>query len=173
MVSILQAEFINLILEIAKKNLMHDGRLDAVLFLELSNQQRLVHALEALPHKPDERALQLFRLGTLFRHEGKELAAAVLLVEAWFLEPKKAPGSLEIAPHAHPLRQEAIMIAGRDLKKTRITFVVAPFKRDRDNRPVWQPIQLAVYNVKREAGTGFVGLIDDFFAGYLTTRADT
>jgi hypothetical protein len=170
--SILSAEFIETVLGIAKRNLEQDGRLCGVLFLELAKGQRLVHTLEQLPAKPDERAFQLFRLGKALRREGKELEAAVLIVEAWYLDAKKAPGIMKISPHAHPLRQEAIMIAGRDLRKARITFVVAPFTRALGNKPAWQRVDLAVYNVKAEAGTGFEGLIDDFFSGYLSPNAD-
>jgi hypothetical protein len=168
--SILSSQYLETILAIAKKNLAQDGFLQPVLFLQLTNGRRLLYTGE-LPKTSKGRAAAFLKVGKWVRREGKEVDEAMFLCESWFVDAQ-APAALRIRPSHHPLRQEAIFMAGRDLSKTRVAVVVAPFRRDENNKPIWEPLLAESDNAPSSEGVGFVGLIDSFFAGYRSSEAD-
>jgi hypothetical protein len=165
--SILAARFVENILETAKRNLERDGRLSPVLFLRMKNGRRQAWLLHP-PRTAQERSEYFFRVGATLHKEGLPVEEAVTLMEAWFVEVQKAPQALSIPPSQHPRRRECIVLFGRDVGKGRSTFVLAPFSKDREGKPVWEPAPFESSDAPRGEQMAFVGLIDDLFAGYLS-----
>lgn len=154
--SIVTQEHFEGIVRIAKENLIKDGSLVPVLFVRLDSGTMEVGALD-LPHSADERRAYLFGVGRTLREKGKVIDEAVLVMEGWFVEADKAVSPLSVPPSQHPQRQEAIVVIGRDAKKTRLISLIQPFGRNDQHEPIWGQVKVI-------DGMRAVGLLDALFA---------
>lgn len=75
----------------------------------------------------------------------------------------KAPDAHKFMPREHPLRQEAIMLVGRNAEETRQTQIVQTVKRDKKNEPVWGSYIVETYNEPMTENNKVGGLIDALF----------
>ena len=161
--SILTQEFVETILTGARENLREHSRLLPALFLHLESGQRLIFTLK-LPDTPEEKQAYFTTLGLSFRLASQEIREALFVSEAWFVEAEAEGGAFEVAPSQHPARREVICIVGRDAQRTRVTYLIQPFHRERQNQPVFEPIILEQYNAPADAGYQADSLIDYLFA---------
>lgn len=164
--SLLSYEAVRPILELAKKNLVSDGFLQPVLFVTLGTGQRLICGVE-LPQTFEQRREYFQRLGASFQQDRKVVREALFLSEGWYVNVRTSPGAFAVPPSRHPQREETITVIGRDAAKTRVTFLVVPFKRVANGELVWQPIGFATYAAPTGEEMGVSGFLDDFFEGYL------
>ncbi len=160
--SILESASVQVILEIAKKNLERDGDLHPVLFLRLASGERAVLPIN-LSGCSDERKAAVAQVGRVLRSQGKIVEEALFLSVGWFVKVSEPALDLKVPPSQHPNRRESILIVGRDATRTRTTSLIQSFSRDGNGKPRWQEIEMAEYNVPVEAGSGPLGLIDYLF----------
>lgn len=161
--SILGQEFVEGILNQARRNLEKDGSLVPVLFLLFKGGERGILPL-ALPETTAERQAYFRAIGLAFQSTRKPIAEALMVSETWYVAvDKDKPLSLDVRPSQHPKRREAITVMGRDAERSRYTAVIQLFHRDRHRHPVFEPITEADYNAFVTPGTGPVGLLDDLF----------
>lgn len=159
--SILAREFVEKVLMTAQENLKRQGSLLPALFLELESEGRALIAPE-LPPTSEERKRFFAALGLTIRLAGHRIREALFVSEVWFVTDEDTP--LEVPPTEHPNRREAITIMGRDADHTRVTYVLQPFSRDQQNRPVFGPKEFEGYNEPTEKIPQRLDLIDALFA---------
>ncbi|MCC6168712.1 MAG: hypothetical protein IT329_15935 [Caldilineaceae bacterium] len=160
--SILVKREIDRILQIARRCFDERCAMQTTLFVHVSGNERIAMPL-VLPETYDKKALMFFALGHQLHERGLTPNEAVLLSESWFVGVQSAPAALKIPPSQHPSRQEAIVAIGRSADGSRYSQVVQPFTRDTENRPVWQPIPIAMYDEKRTGQDGPTGILDYLF----------
>lgn len=160
--SILVKPEIDKLMQIAKQCAEHGHPFQQVLILHVAGDQLLYMPL-TLQGDAEAKASQLLILGRQLYERGLTPSEAVLLCESWFVNMQEAPAAMEFAPSEHPARQEAIVAIGRSADNRRYSQVLQPFTRDKDNRPVWQPIPMAMYDEERESGDGPTGILDFLF----------
>lgn len=161
--SILEKSFGEGLLRQARLNLLRDGSLAPVLFVEFQNGEKGILPLE-LPENPEEKPDYFFTLGLVFVSAGKQLNEALMLSETWYVsKDEDANLSLDVPPREHPQRREAISLMGRNAGGTCFTFVVQPFGRDLHQRPVMEQVAIAEYNVSSRAELAAVGVLDSLF----------
>lgn len=147
----------------ARLNLLRDGSLAPVLFVQFQNHEKGVLPLE-LPTDPEEKPEYFAIIGLVFASAGKQLNEALMLSETWYVSREEdAALTLEVRPSEHPQRKEAISMMGRNAQRTRYTFVVQPFGRDTRQRPVMERVAIAEYNIAQTAGVAAVGVLDYLF----------
>jgi hypothetical protein len=167
--SLLTQQAVDPILETARRNLAYEGALYPMLFVQFKDSQSILLPLE-LPDDPEAKRDYFAELGSLVRRNCRGgLGATLYLGEGWLVDGRSAVDAAKVAPGApwarHPCRQESIAVVGRNAQNTRHTFVVQPFGRDPQGKPVWQPIANAVYNQPPAQGVRMDGLLDWFFVG--------
>ena len=163
--SILGQEFVETVLQAARVNLERDGALHPVLFLRLRSDERMVMLLKELPNTAGERQEYFTALGMALRHTGRRIDEAVFMSESWYVEMEKGEAEIDVAPSQHPQRREAITVMGRDAKRTRLTHLIQPFRRDDQNQPIFDQRVMEEYNIPADQFPQAVGLIDHLFAG--------
>lgn len=153
-----------MLLETTKDLLLTKGGMLSVLYIKDSNDQTsFINLAEAGPmDDPEFRIITISALGKEFRSQGIHIVEAVMLFEGWYLSAK-APDAHRTPPSQHPLRQEGLLIMGRNAANSRSTSVVQPFTRDDQNRPVWQELIVAEYNTPVTTSTRPIGLLDYLF----------
>lgn len=161
--SILGQQFVEFILEGARHNLQKDGSLAPMLFFEFKNGEQGILPL-TLPATVEERQDYFRAIGISLSAAGKAIDQALFLCETWYVESEEGKRlALDVPPRRHPNRRQAITVMGRDAERTRYTAVIQLFHRDRQQRPVFEPITQADYDAFITPGTGPVGLIDHLF----------
>ncbi len=163
--SILAKEFVETVLEVARKNLERDGALHPVLFLELRNDEQLVMLLKEFPDTVEERQDYFTALGLALPHTGRRIDEAVFVSEAWYVGMEEGGTEFDVAPSQHPERREAIVVMGRDAKRTRLTHVLQPFHRGEQNQPIFDQRVMEEYDIPADQFPEAVGLIDYLFTG--------
>jgi hypothetical protein len=158
--SLLNQETVEQILGGAKHNLITDGSVQPVAFLHCQNGERFVTPLR-LAGEYEQRTGYMLTLGKKLKQEGKHLLEALMVMEGWFVEKPDFP--LTVRPSQHPARQEAIVLVGRDAKRTRYTSVVQPFRRDGPQGIRFVPVVMAEYAAPLTKGKRPEGLIDFLF----------
>lgn len=162
--SILGKEFVDIVLGAAKVNLEKDGELVPALFLRLDSGEQLVVALGDFPATSDEKRVYLSVVGMALSDTGRRINEAIFVCEAWYVSVKKEErADLKLPPSQHPKRQEAIVVMGRNRERTRLTHVLQPFQRDAQNRPVFDEVAMAAYNIPAEQTPQAFGLVDYLF----------
>ena len=161
--SILTQEFIEPILAVTKEFLKANDYLGPALFLRLEHDEETIVPLPHLSElkTTEERRSYFSSLGSSLRQAGEIIHEAVFVSQVWSVGPEEE-GAFDIAPSKHPKRKEAISIVGRDSQGTRFTYVLQPFSRDSQNRPVFEPME-ADYNIPLEEEKHSTGLIDHLF----------
>jgi hypothetical protein len=162
--SILVKQEIDKLLQIAKQCAEQGHPIHQELILQVAGDQ-LLHMPLTLQGDAEAKASQFLVLGRQLHERGLAPCEAVLLCESWFVNVQTTPAALKFAPSEHPARQEAIVAIGRSADNRRYTQVVQPFTRDQANRPVWQPLPLAMYDEPRTAQDGPTGILDFLFEG--------
>ena len=160
--SILAKAVVDAHLRTARQNLERDGFLQPALFLHLAGDQTLVMPL-SLPKTSEQKASYFLHIGRYLVERGLVPSEALLLSESWWVAVQEAPAALEIPPSEHPSRRQAIILIGRSADNRRYAQVVQPYTRDAHKRPVWQPVQFAVYEEDKTAEFSSVGLLDYLF----------
>ena len=162
--SILSRDFVRAILLGADENLQRDGSLQPVLFLRLKNGKRGIVPLE-LPETHAEKEMYFAGLGLFVARTSGPLDEAVFVSESWYVSPEQGTDFSRIRPSRHPLRQEAILISGRNAAETREAFVIQTFGRDAQNRPVPGAVMVEEYHdtTDDEPGLHAVSLLDYLF----------
>jgi hypothetical protein len=161
--SILTEEFVEPILTVTREFLKYNDHLGPALFLLMENGEQGVIPLaylDSLKSTKDKRAY-FTSLGLSIRQAGDRIREALLVSDVWYIKPEEE-GTLDITPSKHPNRKEAIAVVGRDAQGTRFTHVLQPFRRDSQDRPIFEPIE-AKYNVPPEGEHRSTGLIDHLF----------
>lgn len=162
-VSMLTKGIAESLLKAALENVELDGFLVPVLFLDVTEQGRLIHTLKAMPNTPEQRQTYFNHIGSHYWRLGQRIQEAVVLMESWFVLPQEAPGALRMQPSQHPCRKEAVVLIGRDAANTRSTQVIQPITRDASNKPVWNKPLMALYDEPVKQGYSTQGLLDDLF----------
>ncbi len=159
----MEKSFAEGLLQQARLNLLRDGSLAPVLFVQFQEGEKGVLPLE-LPENADEKPGYFATLAVVFMGAGKQLNEALMLSETWYVSKEEDVNlSVDIRPSEHPQRKEAISLMGRNAAATRFTFVVQPFGRDLQQRPVMEQIAIAEYNIGQTTGITAVGLLDYLF----------
>lgn len=161
--SILERQFVENILATARHNLEVDGALAPVVFARLGDQMVVPVGFPDLPTDPDLKRMVMIGLGTKLREQGQEIAEAIMLLEAWYVNGLQYQDAAKIRPSQHPGRQEAIVAVGRNADNTRGTTVIQPFLRSDEHKPVWMKIPVADYNTSAANSVHAVGLLDYLF----------
>lgn len=161
--SILTKEAIERLLKIARENLVRDGFLLPVLFLQLAAKAPLILELRKFPNTSLEKQAYFGNIGAHFGRLGQRIEEAVSLAEAWMVLAQQAPAAFRFPPSRHPSRQEVLALVGRDAANTRSTQVIQPFARDAGNKPLWREPAIAVYNEPVMQGHHAHSLLDDLF----------
>lgn len=165
--SILSKEFVEEVLSIAQDNLIRDGALKPVLFLQYEFDERVVFPLE-LPDTTEEKQIYFAAIGVAIRKSGKKIYEAMQITETWYVANEE--NLLEISPSEHPNRKEAISVFGRDRQGKLATILLQPFSRDIHNQPIFEPIEIEQYNVPINTGIHPVGLLDYLFLPHRSRR---
>ena len=163
--SILAKEIVETILRGAQENLRRDGSASPVLFLRLESGEKGAIAL-ALPETPSAKAAHFNPMGQVFQRVGIRIHEALFVSESWYVSAKKDKGiAIDVRPSQHPDRKEAIVIVGRNAKRTRHTVVIQPFSRDIELMPVFEEITIAEFNKRPEDLKSLppTGLLDYLF----------
>jgi len=164
--SLLTRTFMTTVLSIAKANLERENHLVAMLFVQGSVESRGDRAtavpLLDLPGDAAQRHLYFLNWGSRLRRELGELAEAVYLGETWWA-PTSIHDIRKVAPSAHPDRQEAILLVGRNATNTCQAVLLQSFTRDRLHTPVWGDIPFETYG--KTDDLRFLGLLDSLFEG--------
>lgn len=163
--SILSKQEIDQILQVAKQCVEQGKCVQQLLLVHVAGDRFLQMPLH-LEGNADTKALQLLTIGASLQAQGQTPSEALLVCESWFVEPLKAPAARRFAPSQHPARQEAIVIVGRSADNLRYSQVIQPFTRDQANRPVWQPLLLAMYDELRTPQDGPSDILDALFEGF-------
>ena len=163
--SILAKEFVETVLTAARVNVERDGALHPVLFLELRSDEQVVMLLKEFPDTVGERQEYFTALGMALSHTGRRIDEAVFVSEAWYVGMEEGGTEFDVAPSQHPERREAVVVMGRDVKRTRLTHVLQPFHRGDRNQPVFDQRVMEEYNIPAEQFPQAVGLVDYLFAG--------
>ena len=163
--SILAQEFVETVLQAARMNLERDGALHPVLFLQLESREQMVMLLKEFPDTVEERQEYFTALGIALSHTGRRIDEAVFVSEAWYVEMGEGRTEFDVAPSRHPQRREAIVVMGRDAKRTRLTHVLQPFHRGDQNQPVFDQRPMEEYDIPADGFPQAVGLVDYLFAG--------
>ena len=160
--TILVQKLVEAMLHSARWKLARDGGLQPVLYVLIVGDTALEMPL-TLPDTSEMKAKYFFGIGRHLHERGLQPREAVLVSESWFVAVRQAPAAMDFPPSEHPSRQEAIVLIGRSADNRRFTQVVQPFTRDKQNRPVWQAMPMAVYDETQTPGKGSAGLLDYFF----------
>ena len=163
--SILGQEFVETVLTAARLNLERDGALHPVLFLQLESREQMVMLLKEFPDTVGERQEYFTALGMALSHTGRRIDEAVFVSEAWYVGMEEGRTEFDVAPSQHPQRREAIVVMGRDAKRTRLTHVLQPFQRGDQNQPIFDQRVMEEYNIPADGFPQVVGLVDHLFAG--------
>lgn len=161
---LLSKEFIDAVLNNMRGNLERDGYIHPMLLIypfALSDVDVTMVPLK-LPDDSQKQAQYFKSIGHRLLRTGCIPTEAIFLSESWYVNNQTAPAARRMLPHEHPTRQEAIIIAGRNAYNTRSSSVVQPFTRDKNNRPVWQKLSVAVYD-EPSSGSTTVQVLDYFF----------
>ncbi len=160
--SILTQGVLEPLLRTARQNLARDGFLIPFLLVKFAATVPVIVPLD-LPTTPEQKQRYFRQLGLQFGRGGQLMQAAVMLSESWFVNAQQAPAASRFLPSAHPCRQEAIMMVGRNADNTRATHVIAPFVRAGNHQPVWGAYPIAVYDEPVKAAGKSIGLLDYLF----------
>ena len=160
--SLLSQQTVDGCLRIARQNLAQDGSLQPILFVRTVGDRTRIIPL-TLPDTFEAKARLFVRIGCDLSEQALEPSAALFLCESWIVAAQEAPSAMDFPPSEHPAREEAIVAIGRSADNSRYSQVVQPFKRDKHNRPVWQPVPIAVYEETPSQGVGSAGLLDCLF----------
>jgi hypothetical protein len=162
--SILTDEFIEPILKVTKEFLRYHGHLGPALILRMEDGEQEVIPLAYFDSLKtvEERREYFASLGLSIRQTSDRIREALLVSEVWYVEPEEE-GSLDIAPSKHPKRKEGISIVGRNSRGTRFTEVLQSFSRDINNKPVYEPLKDARYNLQGDEESRPAGLMDRLF----------
>lgn len=162
--SMLTDEFMHTMLATAKKNLERDSYLVPTLFVNVEkNDTVLVITLSDMPSDTAKRPYFFHRLGTRLRKDVGAIAEAIYLGEMWWAPVTSMHDVGKIAASAHPARQEAIILVGRNAGNSSHALLIQPFGRDSQNRPLWDKVPVESYGQ-----SGVVrahGVLDAFFDG--------
>jgi hypothetical protein len=158
--SILEQVFVEHLLATARLNLERDNKLQPFLWVTAAPDIQLVVPLD-LGKTAAEKQAYFRQIARDFRRRDEPILEAVMVAEGWFVNARTAPDATRIPPSQHPLRQEAITIVGRNASNTHQSWAVQPFRRDAHNKPVWEKMELAVFNEAKPLKA--VGLLDNLF----------
>lgn len=146
----------------ARINLLKDGSLAPVLFVQFQNKEKGVLPLE-LDENADRKPEYFAALGLMLVSTGRQLQEALMLAETWYVSKEDSNVNLDLRPSENPQRREAITLMGRNAEHTRYTFVVQTFGRDTRHRPVLERLAVAEYNIPSNPETHAAGLVDYLF----------
>lgn len=162
--TILSKEHITQNLEVVKSIMENEGRLEPVVFIKLSNGNKIVTSLDTISKTSDSDLkmfyLKLLKKAIVNKHNA-EIEEAVMLLETWFVTAKDN-NYLSSMPSQHPERKEAIVICGRNKDKSKISFVLQPFEK-RGKKIKWLDKALESYQANKSTSMGFEGLVDYLF----------
>jgi hypothetical protein len=162
---ILTKQFIDRIMAVARENVEQDGVLQPVLIVFPTDDRfRFTMLPVHLPDDAENRARYFAGIWRQMQKSGYKPLEVLFVTEGWFVNAQTAPNALRLSPRAHPCRQEALILVGRNADNTGHTHVVQPFTRDQNNHPVWDEPVVAAYNEPPESGSRASGLLDYLFA---------
>lgn len=160
--SILEKVVLEPILLTARQNFVRDGFLIPILLLQLETLPPKLVPLN-LPSTSEQKQRYFTQIGAQLDRAGQVLQAAVMLFESWYVNAQAAPAATRFLPSQHPCRQEAIILMGRNAEHSRVTLLIQPFVRNRDNQPVWGSPPFADYNESVKKASKSSGLLDYLF----------
>lgn len=160
--SLLTRAMLEPVLKTARRNLERDGCLAPFLFVQMSVAGLRLVPL-GLPQTSEQKRRYLAHLGSSFCQHRQTISAAVMLTESWFVNVRANPVGPMAQPSKHPMREEAIIMVGRDANNARTTQVIQPFDRDAQNRPVWSKSLIAVYDEPVQTAGKSRNLLDYLF----------
>lgn len=162
--SMLTDKFMYTLLTTAKKNLVRDSYLVPTLFVKVEKSATLlVVTLADMPNDTTQRPRYFQTLRARLRKDVGEIAEAIYLGEMWWAPVTSLHDVGKIAASAHPARQEAIILVGRNAGNSSHALLIQPFGRDSQRRPVWDKVPVESYG--QSGAVRAHGVLDTFFDG--------
>ena len=153
--SILVQSFVDKKLEVARQKFEQNGFLQAVMCVRIAGDNTLEMSL-MMPDTFEKKAKYLWDIGYYLHERGLQPSEAVMVSGISYIPADQPPSD-------NPSWHEAIVAIGRNADDSRYTRVAQPFTRDKHNRPIWQVIPMAEYDVQQTPENGSIGILDCLF----------